>query len=250
MLRAMNSHETAVDRLQAMIPRQGWIYRDAHYLVCDMEIDPAAARRWVPRRLGLAEPARASIFLAYFPDNTFKSVYREAGLLLHVKHWGTSAVFSPWMLVDDDVALIVGRELLGYPKKLGEIAWSLDGDRISSVATRRGAELVRMSGTLGEVLRDPPPMLGRPHRNVRSTLGFAIPRMIAFTPREEIIEARRANLEVTIGGSERDPLHELGFGSVLSSTLYRVNLGGTLPPLPLGPISPMFFMRQILLRMH
>lgn len=250
MLRAMSSHETAVDRLQAMIPRQGWIYRDAHYLVCDMEIDAAAARRWVPRRLEIPEPARASLFLAYFPDNTFKSVYREAGLLLHVKHWGKRAVFSPWMLVDDDVALIVGRELLGYPKKLGEISWSLDGDRISGVATRRGTELVRMRGTLGEVLHDPPPMLGRPHRNVRSTLGFAIPRMIAFTPREEIIEARRANLEVHIDGSERDPLHELGFGRVLSSTLYRVNLGGGLPPLPLGPISPLFFMRQILLRMH
>ncbi len=31
-----------------------------------------------------------------------------------------------------------------------------------------------MKGTLGEVLRDPPPMLGRPHRNLRSALGFAL----------------------------------------------------------------------------
>ncbi len=246
----MNADETAVARLKAMIPRRDWIYRDAHYLIADFEIDPDAARRWVPPSLSLASPARASMFLAYFPHNTFGSVYREAGLFLHVKHWGMRSIFSPWMIVDDDVALILGRELFGYPKKLGEIRWNLEGDRIEGVASRRGTELVRMKGTLGEVLRDPPPMLGRPHRNLRSALGFALPQLVAFTPREEVIEARRVELEVTIGGSERDPLADLGFGKLLGATLYRVNLGGMLPPIPVGMVSPLFHLRQILLRSH
>src|SRR5437016_7485825 len=46
--------------------------------------------------------------------------------------------FCPWMMVDDDVALIVGRELLGYPKKLGSIAWRREGDFIEGIASRRG----------------------------------------------------------------------------------------------------------------
>ena len=64
----------------------------------------------------LASPAMASIFTAYFPSNTFGSVYCEGRTFLHVEHGRTRAVFSPWMLVDDDVALILGRELLGYPR--------------------------------------------------------------------------------------------------------------------------------------
>lgn len=246
----MTADDSALERLKAMIPRRDWIYRDAHYLIADFEIDGEAARRWLPSSLKLDEPARASIFLAYFPNNTFRSVYREAGLFLHVRHWGMPAIFSPWMIVDDDVALILGRELFGYPKKLGEISWSLEGDAIEGVAQRRGTELVRMKGKLGEVLRDPPPMLGRPHRNVRSQLGFALPRIVAFKPREEIIEARSVDLDVRIGGSERDPLSDLGFGRKLGATLYRVNLGGALPPIPLTMVSPRYYLRQILLRIH
>jgi acetoacetate decarboxylase len=237
-------------RLSSMMAPGGWLYQDAHYLVADMDIDPAAARRWVPWPLRPASPAGAMLFIAWFPTNTFGSVYREAGLLLHVEHFGRSAVFCPWMIVDDDVALILGRELLGYPKKMGEIDLHRDGDRISAVATRRGAELVRMEGTLGEGVADPPPMLGRPHRNVRASLGLALPKVIAFTPREEALEVRRATLDVKVGASERDPLAELGFARIRSAHLHRVNLAATLPPVPVALVSPLWFMRQWLLRAH
>src|SRR4051812_18964068 len=87
-------------RLAAMVAPGDWVYRDAHYLVAEIELDPAGAARWIPRPLRLAEPARAQVFTAYFPDNSFGSVYREAGVLVDVVHRGTRAVYSPWMLVD------------------------------------------------------------------------------------------------------------------------------------------------------
>jgi acetoacetate decarboxylase len=237
-------------RLVGMLAPGEWLYNDAHYLVAEMEVDVEAARRWVPRPLRLASPARASLFLAWFPHTSFGSVYREAGLFLHVEPGRKGAVFSPWMIVDDDVALILGRELLGYPKKMGTIDFSIEGDSVSGVASRRGVELVRMEGTLGERLSEPPPMLGRPHKNVRSSLGLAMPKLVAFTPREQALEVRRAELRVTVGGSERDPLASLGFGRVLSSRLHRVNLGASFPPLPVSMVSPAWHLRQWLLRAH
>ncbi len=158
-----------------------------------MEIDPVAARRWVPWPLRPAEPAGALLFIAWFPTTTFGSVYREAGLLLHVKHLGADAVYSPWMIVDDDVALILGRELLGYPKKDRARSTSTStATAISAVATRRGAELLRMEGTLGERVEGAAADAGPPHRNVRSSLEeLAVPKVIAFTPREQVIEAVR-----------------------------------------------------------
>jgi acetoacetate decarboxylase len=240
-------------RLVDMVaPEGGWLYRDAHYLVADMEIDERAARAWVPWPLRLARPATASIFTAFFPHTSFGSIYCEAGLLLHVEHFGVRAVFSPWMIVDDDVALITGRELLGYPKKLGTIRWSLEGDRVSGIAERRGVEVLRMSGSLGERVANPPPMLGRPHRNVRSSLGVAAPKLVAFTPHEVPVEVRRAELDVRIGVSERDPLAELGFGAVRAAHLHRVNIAAR-PlglPVPLHAVSPVWFARQLLLRVH
>jgi acetoacetate decarboxylase len=239
-------------RLASMMAlgKGGWLYEDAHYLVADMDVDPDAARRWVPFPLRLAKPATASLFTAWFPSNTFGSRYREAGLFLHVEHLGRRAVFSPWMLVDDDVALIVGRELLGYPKKMGTIDFEVDGDRVRGVAERRGVEVVRMEGTLGERVVDPPPILGRPHRNVRASMGIALPKVIAFTPREHPIEVRRATLRVSVGNSERDPLSELGFGAIRAAYLHRVNLGGALPPVPVSGVNPVWYLRQWLLRAH
>ena len=227
-----------------------WMYRDAHYLVADVELDADRARRFVPWPLRLAKPARANVFLAYFPHTAFGSVYREAGVFFEVTHLGRRAVYSPWMLVDDDVALILGRELLGYPKKLGELAWQLDGNAIRATATRRGHTLLTMTGTLGEVLAAPPPILGRPHRNIRASIGIALPKLIAFSPKERVREVRAATLDVQITGSPRDPLHEMGFGRVRAARLHRVDLGGSWPPLPIAAVSPLAYAKQLLLRSH
>jgi acetoacetate decarboxylase len=242
---------TSLARLRAMIAPAGrWIYRDAFYLVAELELDPAEAARWIPRPLRLAAPARATVFTGYFPTNTFGSVYREAGVFVDVVHRGTRAIYSPWMLVDDDVALILGRELLGYPKKFGELTWEHDGDRIRGAARRRGHDLIEMTGRLGETIADPPPILGRPHRNVRSSIGLALPKVIAFTPRERVVEVRRAELDVRISGSERDPLHQMGFGRVLATRLHKVDLGGAMLPVPVALASPLAMARQLLLRSH
>lgn len=238
-------------RLAAMIaPDDGFLYHDAHYLSAEMEIDAEAARRWIPAPLRIASPAIATVFTAFFPETTFGSVYREAGLFLHVEHRGVRALHCPWMLVDDDVALVMGRELLGYPKKMGAIRFDRDGDRIEGHAERRGATLIEMRGTLGEPVAQPPPFLGRPHRNVRSSLGLAIPWVVAFTPREVPVEVRRAEIEVTVSGSERDPLHELGFGRVRAAYLHRVNLGRGDLPKPVAIASPLAMARNLLLRVR
>src|SRR5262252_6737489 len=54
------------ERLAGMMSAE-WLYRDAHYLVAEVELDPAAAARWVPWPLRLATPARAQVFTAFFP---------------------------------------------------------------------------------------------------------------------------------------------------------------------------------------
>lgn len=225
----------------AALPEGGFIYRDAHYLTAVVEIDPDKMRPWLPAGVTLAEPATADLFCAWFPDCNYGSVYHEAGLFVHVKTgiglFATTGIHCPWMILDDDAAMILGREVLGYPKKMGSIHWSIDGDTVAASAERRGVTLVEMRGTLGEVIDNPPPILGRPHRNV---VGSVLPYLVAFTPGEHVIEVRRAHLEVSVGNSERDPLHDMGVGRVIEARLHRVNLSAGTPPVPLRPILPTF----------
>ena len=81
-------------------------------------------------------------------------------------------------------------------------------------------------------------------------MGLSMPKVLAFTPFEEPIEVRRAELTVHVGGSQRDPLNELGFGAVRSAYLHRVNLGARGLPLPTALASPVWHLRSWLLRAH
>ena len=233
---------SSVRQVLDLAPRGGLLYRNAHYFSATVEVDPKIMRRWLPSGIRLAEPARADLFTAWFPECTYGSVYHEAGLFVHIKTRSGAGIHCPWMILDDDVALIIGRELLGYPKKLGEISWEIDGNHIEAHASRRGSKLLSMSGTLGDVLNDAPPILARPHRNVTGTLGLLdLPRITAFTPKERSIEVRRVDdLELTVGGSERDPLHLMGLGEVVEARLHRVDLPTPArPPFRTRPLTPL-----------
>lgn len=240
-----------VARARQMVPLGGELYRGAQYLTAVVEVDPFKMKPFLAPGIRLAKPYRADVFTAYFPDNVFGSVYHEAGVFVHIKTAAGTGIHCPWMILDDDVALIIGRELLGYPKKLGEIAWDVEGDSVRSAASRRGTQLLTMTGTLGEVLDDAPKILGRPHRNAMGLMGLSLPRIVAFTPGERPIEVRRADLTLEIAGSERDPLHEMGLGPVIESRLHTVDLTTPwLPPHPLRPLSPLFTLSHFNPRVH
>ncbi|PQP20831.1 acetoacetate decarboxylase family protein [Rhodococcus opacus] len=223
-------------------PRRS-LYRDAHYFTATVDIDPTHITQWLPTGVRPTEPARADLFTAYFPDNNFQSPgYHEAGLFVHVNTMRGTGIHCPWMIVDDDVALIIGRELLGYPKKLGQIDWTLTDTDIHAEAGRRGHTLLTMGGRLGAVIADPPPILARPHRNVVGLTGLFPSWLLAFTPRESVVEVRRIeDLTLQIRGSERDPLDQMGIGQVIEARLHRVDLPGVrVPPIPIRPLTPLF----------
>ncbi|MFK0251473.1 hypothetical protein ACIQUM_42805 [Amycolatopsis azurea] len=133
-------------RLFALGDPRRTLYRDAHYFTATVELDPAAGR-WLPPGIRLAEPARADVFTAFFPDCNYGSVYREAGLFVHIK---------------------AGR------------------------------------------------------RNVLGLAGFALPRVVAFTPSEHPIEVREViDFELQLGGSAGRP------------------------PVPVRPLTPLFTMTRL-----
>jgi len=240
----------AIAAARGLVWPGGPLYRDAHYLMAEVELDADRAAPWVPFPLRLDRPARATLFTAHFPWTAFGSVYCEAGLLLHVRLGPVRGVFCPWMIVDDDTALIAGRELLGYPKKLGQVAFERSGDSIVSEASRRGERLLTLNAKLGERIEAPPPAIGQLHFNVRSALGVSVPKLIAFRPAERPIEVREATASLRCDPARRDPLSTLGLGDVLSARLHRVDLTGGWPPVPLCPVSPRWFASNLLVRVH
>jgi Acetoacetate decarboxylase (ADC) len=190
-------------------PAGPFIWTNARVLAVEVHVAEDAARSLLPAALHLPDPATATLFVADYPETQFGSVYREAAVLLHVEDATGPTLHCPWMVVDDDTALILGREVLGFPKKMAEIRLdALEGGLVGTVR-RRGTEIMRLEATLHEAETTPEPFFARRMVNVIGTPSSGM-RLIELAPGAEVIHsARRAEARVTLTSSERDPLGEL-----------------------------------------
>jgi acetoacetate decarboxylase len=123
--------------------RPPWSYTGARVLniVCRAE-HPKALQRWVPAPL---QPAYSDgLFVMFFlrvpriPELGPHYHSTECGILVPVvtSDGALKGSTVAIMFVDNDVALAAGREIWGYPKKLGQITFEETGDREIRAAAR------------------------------------------------------------------------------------------------------------------
>jgi acetoacetate decarboxylase len=227
------------------------IWTGARMAFADLPVDAAAVRGWLPPPLRLASPARATIFIADYPQTTFGSVYREAAVLLHVRLLGIPMVFCPWMVVDDDRALILGRELLGYPKKMAEIHFEERDGRFEGSVVRHGTEVMRLEGTIGEPHPAPPPGIGRRGVNLRTLMSFLPGHLLVFRPVETIHACHHLAARAVLRSSPDDPIG-IAQGEATSATIRTCDIGTSplAPPLRTFPVGPAFALGQLDLRVR
>ncbi len=186
-----------------------FMWTNAKVLAVDVRVAREAALALLPAALRLPDPAMATLFVADYPETQFGSIYHEAAVLLHVEDAVGPALHCPWMVVDDDAALILGREVLGFPKKLADIRLEAREGGLVGTVRRRGTEIMRLEATLHQTETAPEPFFARRMINVIGTLPLGM-RLLELPPGQERIHAsQRAEARVTLTSSERDPLGEL-----------------------------------------
>lgn len=227
-------------------------WQDARMVFAEVPVDYDKVKEWVPFPLRLERPARASVFIADYPKTSFGSVYREAAIMLHVRLFGLfPMVHCPWMIVDDDRALILGRELLGYPKKMGFFRFEeRDGHFFGSV-TRHGEEVFRIEGEIGVPITAPPPGIGRWQANIRSLLASLFAHLLIFRPRETVHDANAMNANVMLKSAPEDPIGIM-VGPAGNATIRTCDIGGGVMPLPfrIWPVGPFFVSQLMRLRVR
>ncbi len=129
---------------------------NAEMLIATYATDAYAVREALPGPLLPAKAPLATVFVARYPETNFGCVYNEGALLLHCRYKEENGLYCLSMQVDDDMALIGGRERFGYPKKMAEsIALERTGNRVVGSVRRKGAEILRMECELeGELSQD------------------------------------------------------------------------------------------------
>ena len=126
-------------------------FEKAEMLFITFKTDSKVCREILPKQLSPSSDCLATVFVAKYPKTSFGSVYNEGALFLHCEYKGERGSYCLSMPVDDDMALIGGREQFGYPKKMADkITLKRNGNTIIGSVIRKGVEIIHIECELTE----------------------------------------------------------------------------------------------------
>ncbi len=106
---------------------------------------PGAVERILPPGMEPADGPGMVTLLSY-PQTELQHPFEEAVVMVPVRVDDTLGNYIPYIYVTTDEALIPGREIAGFPKKLAEVEWGRDGDRVHGSVTRWGKRILSIEG--------------------------------------------------------------------------------------------------------
>ncbi len=181
-------------------PRGPYRFISREYLIITYRTDPDALRAVVPEPLTFTEPHVKYEFIR-MPDSTGFGDYTESGQVIPVQFEGKPGGYVHSMYLDDEGPIAGGREIWGFPKKLGSPV--LKNDKDTLVGTLDYGSVRIATGTMGYKHNTLDPAAIKAALEVPSFLLKIIPH-VDCTPR--ICELVRYRLEdVTVKGAWSGP---------------------------------------------
>jgi len=129
-------------------------FYDAEVLTVYFETKSEVVERLLPPPLKPAALPIGAAFVANYPKTNFGVTYLESALFLLAQHNGEEGAYCLSMPVTNDIALILGREVFGYPKKMAEIGFEREGDDIRGWTERNGTRFFEVKARLNGKFND------------------------------------------------------------------------------------------------
>lgn len=113
------------------------------------DTDPELVAAVLPPPLEPSE-ARARLRIAVVDMGTGLKPFGAGWFGVRARHGDVEGEYALFMPMTTEQATIGGRETYGEPKKIGDVALDLDGDRVAASIERMGFRVAEVSGRLGE----------------------------------------------------------------------------------------------------
>jgi acetoacetate decarboxylase len=214
---------------------------NAEMLTVVWETKPEIVARLLPPPLKPAKRPLAAAFLANYPETNFSVAYQEGALFLMAEFNGEEGTYCLAMPVNNDMAMIGGREVFGYPKKMAIIELGREGTIMKGFIERHGVRFLEMSvnldGTLNtvdaaEILLEAFGMDENPVRTVFNYKYFPSPEGLGFDYNPRLIREEvefhhtvmeMGSAEITLRPSDHDPWAEVEIVRVLGALYTKGN---------------------------
>ena len=123
-------------------------FYDIERVTVFFETKPEVVRRLLPPPLKPGALPIANVFVANYPRTNFGVAYLESALFLQAQFNGEEGSYCLGMPVTNDMAMILGREIFGYPKKLADIHLKREGDKVDGRTERHGVRFLEIKANL------------------------------------------------------------------------------------------------------
>lgn len=141
----------ALPQLSPLYMQPPYDYRDAWSMMVSFRSDPKVVARYLPKPLvgdpqGTMFVTTSRFFTAGFGH------YNEVLLGAVAKYRGRLVNHCLYLILDNDIAIAAGREIWGFPKKLGRVALNDRDGVITGEVERGGLPLIRAAMEIGPLV--------------------------------------------------------------------------------------------------
>jgi acetoacetate decarboxylase len=199
-------------------------YADAEIVTLVYATDPNAIAGLLPNILTVGTPAIASLVVGKYPTSPF-GPYLEALQMVSCQYNGTNLLYMARMFVTSDAAMAAGREIWGFPKKIGNIELDVTNGAIHALVERpAGVKICEVTAQVGASLDPktlPPAPLAATLRMLPGPALAAAPVVVELvtlpaTPFDAVWTA--TNWTCAFGQSTEDPWQSLPIAAQIAAT--------------------------------
>jgi acetoacetate decarboxylase len=127
-------------------PRGPYRFVNREYMIITYETDPDAIREALPEPLQPDGSNTVAYEFINMPDSSGFGDYTETGIVIPATYMGEPVGFSSQMYLDDEPPIAAGREIWGFPKKLGNPKLGIIHDTLTG--TLHYADVLVAVGTM------------------------------------------------------------------------------------------------------
>ena len=204
-------------------------YRDTRQMLVIFRTDPRVLRKLVPEPLTPDRNGTMFVAISEFFCSGFGGYYEImlAGLATYKRR---AVNYSVYLVLDNDIAICGGREIWGFPKKLGKLTLSERDGVVTGTVERGGLRLVEAAVQLAQFAS--PDELAGSHEYVSRKL---IPSVSLTAPPDvcqltsttlsnvEVREVHKGPATLRFGMSPADRFHEIPVREVVGGYYYRTD---------------------------
>jgi len=192
----------------------GGLLGDTNMVLTIFKTDPEIIKQVLPPPLKPGPEPLGHAYVAEFQKTNFGIKYKEAALFLQAQYQGEIGNYCLAMPVDNDMAMVTGREVYGYPKKIADsITLSRQDNQVKGTCIRHGIPIIEITAELQTLFADQftpspdflikafpsPDLMGVDER----------PRLLRLLNRIEYGPIEIGTGTLTLHKSVNDPLHEI-----------------------------------------